>query len=210
MVVRKVLWAAVLVCLVLAIAIMSSPNAYEVSWCLPLPGGGGRGQSFSYFNIELIGLDFYWNSEVLLALFSLVGLVCSSVLVFRLVYRKLDKASLILAIVGLPTYALVLTAGQSTNEGYPNSWPFITSIVAVCATLLLLLQLIFGKLLRPTCFAIATAFLASVPSLVKSSPTTHHGFVITGLLLMAILFYYFHQRQSTYSDSLPTCTGTEE
>ena len=191
---KKVLLAGMLLCILLSIAAMLMPDAYIVASCEPPPAGFDYKIPYSYFEIGLTGAsdiwwgDFFWVDDVLLFGIRLLALICNSMLAFQLVFKSLNKKSFIFLGVGLITS--VLSTGTSTADGYPNHFPFISAITAVCVVGLLLFHFFSGKLEKHICFALLFGAFASVFSLFMSHLLTIPGVIITGTYLIAIFLFY--------------------
>jgi hypothetical protein len=167
---------------------MLTPNAYIVASCEHPPEGDWK-IPYSYFEIELAGY-FYWVEDVLTLGIRLLALVCSSLFFLQLITRKLSKKSYIVLSVGLITS--VLSTGTSTADGYPNSFPFICAITAICVVVLLLFHFFSGKLVKLICYMLLFGAFASIFSLFMSHLLTISGVITTGSYILAILLYYFY------------------
>jgi|GEM_PF-1889420 len=194
---KKVLLVIMLLCVALSIIAMLSPNAYIVASCIPPREGEDWRIPYSYFNIELAG-DIFWIEDVLGLGIKLLALVCNSLLVFQLIFRKFNMKSLVFLGVGL--FASVLSIPTSTADGYPNCFPFISAIAAVCVVVLLLFHFFSGKLTKLMCFVILFGAFASVFSLFMSHLLTTFGVLITGSYLITILLYIIYIRYQKVLD----------
>ena len=177
---------------------MLSPNAYTVASCIPpFEGEDWPLYLYSYFDPELIETELLWFYGILSIAFMTVPLLLIPLLTFQLVYRKPSTGSFLAIGVGLLVYIAELTKVTSTADGYPNSYPFVTAIAAVCATGLLLLQPLLKQLARPAWFAIMVGLLTSVPSLTKAFAVSTPGLAITGLLLAAAILFSIYLKSHT-------------
>jgi len=183
---KKALWAGMLLCMLLSIIAMLTPDAYIVASCVPPLEGYDWKIPYSYFEIELAG-DIYWFEDVLVLGIRFVALLCNSFFALQLIHKQLGKKSFI--IVGVGLIASVLSTGTSTADGYPNCFPFISAIAAVCVVGFLLFHFISGKLEKLICFMLLFGAFASVFSLVMSHLLTISGVIITCSYLLAILLF---------------------
>jgi len=183
---KKALWAGMLLCILLSIIVMLTPNAYIVASCVPPFEDNDWKIPYSYFEIELAG-DIDWVEDVLVLGIRFLALICNSLLAFQLVFKKLSRKSFIFLGVGLITS--LLSTGTSTADGYPNCFPFISAITAICVVGLLLFHFFSGKLVKAICFALLFGAFASVFSLFMSHLPTISGIIITGSYLLAVLLY---------------------
>ena len=187
---KKLLLAAMLSCMLLSIIAMLFPNAYIVASCVAPLEGDWR-IPYSYFEISLAG-KIYWVEDVLGLCIRVLALICNSIFVFRLIFKKLNIIPFIFFGLGLLTSLLSL--GTSTADGFPNQFPFITAITAVCIFGLLVFHLFSGKLAKFVCFMILIGVFASAFSLIMSHLLTIAGVIITGLYLLTIIFYIIYIR----------------
>lgn len=182
-----------LFCMLLSIIVMLSPNAYITESCVEFDTleGVWRGdwtKPYSYFNIELTG-DIFIYQEVLGLPIRVLALICNSIFVFRLIFKKLNIIPFIFLGLGLFLSMLSLHTSRS-----PNQFPFITAIMAVCIVGLLLFHILSGKLAKFTCFVILIGVFAAAFSLIMSHLLTIEGVIITGLYLFTIIFYVIYIR----------------
>jgi len=195
---KKALLAGMLLCMLLSITAMLAPNAYIVASCIPPLEGSDWKIPYSYFEIGLTGAqdirwgDFIWVEDMLVLGIRLLALICNSILAFQLVYKLLNKKSFIFIVIGL--ILSMLSIGTSTADGYPNSFPFITAITAICVVGLLLFHFITGKLSKHICFALLFGAFASLFSLFMSHLLTIFGIIITGIYLIAIFLFNLYAR----------------
>ena len=190
---KKLLLSAMLLCVLLSIIIMLSPSAYIVASCEPPPFGEDWKIPYSYFDTGLAG-EFFWFDDVLVLGVNIVALVCISFFVVQLIFKKMKIISFIFLGVGL--FTSVLSLPTSTADGYPNSFPFISAVAALCVVGLLLFHFFSGKLAKIICFVISVGAVASAFSLFMSHLITIQGVAITSLLFLTIALYFIFTRHS--------------
>ena len=191
---KKVLLAIMLLCVLLSIVAMLSPNAYIVASCIPPREGEDWRIPYSYFNIELAG-NIFWIEDVLGLGIRFLALICNSLFAFQWIFKKLSIKSYIFLGVGL--FASILSFPTSTADGYPNCFPFISAIMAVFIVGLLLFHIFSGKLVKSICYVILIGVFASIFSLIMSHLLTIYGVIIAGLHLLTIILYSMYMRRPT-------------